>query len=215
MFAAAFFDMDGLFLDSETHWHDAQLEFCARYGYQWDDEDQRICIGGPLSRVGQYIAEVCKIDLSGSDVEAEIIAMMLVKLRASVHVMPGAMDAVLLLKAIAPVALVSASPRNLMDAGLASLPNDLFEFTISADDVRRTKPHPDPYLAAAARLGVDPRECVVFEDSIPGITAARSAGMYVVAVPQFIEVAAASRQRVIATLEGLDRTFLNEIYLEN
>jgi HAD superfamily hydrolase (TIGR01509 family) len=125
------------------------------------------------------------------------------------------MDAVLLLKAIAPVALVSASPRNLMDAGLASLPTNLFEFTISSADVRRTKPHPDPYLAAATRLGVDPRECVVFEDSIPGITAARSAGMYVVAVPQFIEVAAASRQRVIATLEGLDRKFLNEIYQEN
>jgi HAD superfamily hydrolase (TIGR01509 family) len=211
-FKAAFFDMDGLFLDSEPQWHQSQQELCARYGYSWDDEDQRICIGGPLSRVGIYISEVCAKDMSGADVVEELTQMMLLKLSAEATLMPGAFDAVNRVRELMPVALVSASPRNLMDAALSTLPSDFFSFTISADDVERTKPFPDPYLEAARRMNVASSECVVFEDSLTGISSAQEAGCAVIAVPHYVEVIESRSVKVAQSLHEVNAIVLKDFY---
>jgi HAD superfamily hydrolase (TIGR01509 family) len=211
-FSAAFFDMDGLFLDSEPQWHQSQQEICARYSYSWDDDDQRICIGGPLSRVGDYISDICAHDMTGPEVVEELTKMMLVKLSSKAILMRGAFDAVERVRQAMPVALVSASPRILMDAALTTLPKDFFQFTISADDVTRTKPFPDPYLEAAKRMGVEPRSCVVFEDSLTGIASAKSAGCAVVAVPHYVDVALAPKVRVVDSLEKVSLDFLETFY---
>jgi HAD superfamily hydrolase (TIGR01509 family) len=211
-FSAAFFDMDGLFLDSEPQWHQSQQEICARYSYSWDDDDQRICIGGPLSRVGDYISDICAHDMSGAQVVEELTQMMLVKLSTKAILMPGAFDAVERISQVMPVALVSASPRILMDAALTTLPENFFQFTISADDVTRTKPFPDPYLEAAKRMGVPPASCVVFEDSLTGIASAKSAGCAVVAVPHYVDVALAPKVRVVTSLEEVSLDFLESFY---
>jgi HAD superfamily hydrolase (TIGR01509 family) len=208
-FSAAFFDMDGLFLDSEPQWHQSQQEICARYSYSWDDDDQRICIGGPLSRVGDYISDICAHDMTGPQVVAELTEMMLVKLSTKAILMPGAYDAVERVRQVMPVALVSASPRILMDAALTTLPEKFFQFSISADDVTRTKPFPDPYLEAAKRMGVSTQSCVVFEDSLTGIASAKSAGCAVVAVPHYVEVALAPRVRVVTSLNEVSLDFLD------
>jgi HAD superfamily hydrolase (TIGR01509 family) len=214
-FKAAFFDMDGLFLDSEPQWHQSQQEVCARYGYSWNDEDQRICIGGPLSRVGDYISQVCAHDMSGSQVVEELTQMMLLKLSSHAELMPGAFDAVNRVRALMPVALVSASPRNLMDAALSTLDPNFFSFTISADDVKRTKPFPDPYLMAAERMRESPEDCVVFEDSLTGISSAREAGCAVIAVPHYIEVAEEKNLKVIKSLESVNSHMLRDFYEKN
>jgi HAD superfamily hydrolase (TIGR01509 family) len=211
-FSAAFFDMDGLFLDSEPQWHLSQQEICARYSYSWDDDDQRICIGGPLSRVGDYISEICAHDMTGPEVVQELTEMMLVKLSTKAILMPGAFDAVERVRKVMPVALVSASPRILMDAALTTLPANFFQFSISADDVARTKPFPDPYIEAAKRMGVTTGSCVVFEDSLTGIASAKSAGCAVVAVPHYVEVALAPKVRVVTSLEDVSLEFLEEFH---
>jgi HAD superfamily hydrolase (TIGR01509 family) len=211
-FSAAFFDMDGLFLDSEPQWHQSQQEICARYSYTWDDDDQRICIGGPLSRVGDYISDICAHDKTGPQVVQELTDMMLVKLSAKAILMPGAFDAVERVRQVMPVALVSASPRILMDAALTTLPQGFFQFSISADDVTRTKPFPDPYIEAAKRMGVARSSCVVFEDSLTGIASAKSAGCAVVAVPHYVEVAIAPKVRVVTSLEEVSLEFLEQFY---
>jgi HAD superfamily hydrolase (TIGR01509 family) len=211
-FSAAFFDMDGLFLDSEPQWHLSQQEICARYSYAWDDDDQRICIGGPLSRVGDYISDICAHDMTGPQVVQELTEMMLVKLSTKAILMPGAFDAVERVRQVMPVALVSASPRILMDAALTTLPKDFFQFSISADDVARTKPFPDPYLEAAKRMGVPTGSCVVFEDSLTGIASAKSAGCAVVAVPHYVEVALAPKVRVVTSLEEVTLDFLENFH---
>ena len=204
--------MDGLFLDSEPQWHQSQQEICARYSYSWDDDDQRICIGGPLSRVGDYISDICAHDMTGPQVVEELTQMMLVKLSSKAILMRGAFDAVERVRQVMPVALVSASPRILMDAALTTLPNNFFQFTISADDVARTKPFPDPYLEAAKRMGVDPATCVVFEDSLTGIASAKSAGCAVVAVPHYVDVALALKVRVVDSLEAVSLDFLETFF---
>jgi HAD superfamily hydrolase (TIGR01509 family) len=211
-FSAAFFDMDGLFLDSEPQWHQSQQEICARYSYSWDDDDQRICIGGPLSRVGDYISDICAHDMTGPQVVQELTEMMLVKLSTKAILMPGAFAAVERVREVMPVALVSASPRILMDAALTTLPRDFFKFTISADDVIRTKPFPDPYLEAAKRMGLAPGDTVVFEDSLTGIASAKSAGCAVVAVPHYVDVALALKVRVVKSLEDVSLQFLQEFH---
>ena len=204
--------MDGLFLDSEPQWHLSQQEICARYSYSWDDDDQRICIGGPLSRVGDYISDICAHDMTGPQVVQELTEMMLVKLSTKAILMPGAFDAVERVRKVMPVALVSASPRILMDAALTTLPANFFQFSISADDVARTKPFPDPYIEAAKRMGVTTSSCVVFEDSLTGIASAKSAGCAVVAVPHYVEVALAPKVRVVTSLEDVSLEFLEEFH---
>jgi HAD superfamily hydrolase (TIGR01509 family) len=212
-FSAAFFDMDGLFLDSEPQWHLSQQEICARYSYLWDDDDQRICIGGPLSRVGDYISDICAHDMTGAQVVQELTEMMLVKLSTKAILMPGAFAAVERVRQVMPVALVSASPRILMDAALTTLPEDFFQFSISADDVARTKPFPDPYLEAAKRMGVTTGSAVVFEDSLTGIASAKSAGCAVVAVPHYVEVILAPKVRVVTSLDDVTLEFLEQFHL--
>jgi len=94
---------------------------------------------------------------------------------------PGARDFVHMLP-VERWAVVTSAWRRLAEIrlGLAGLP--LPAALITADDVKRSKPHPDGYLAAAARLGVEPAECLVFEDAPAGIEAAIAAGMNVVGV---------------------------------
>jgi beta-phosphoglucomutase-like phosphatase (HAD superfamily) len=92
------------------------------------------------------------------------------------------------------------------------LPRDFFKFTISADDVIRTKPFPDPYLEAAKRMGLAPGDTVVFEDSLTGIASAKSAGCAVVAVPHYVDVALAPKVRVVKSLEDVSLQFLQEFH---
>ena len=99
---------------------------------------------------------------------------------------PGAVE---LLDAVAgagvPAALVSSSYRRLVDAALAELGAGRFAVTVAGDEVDHAKPHPEPYDTAARRLGLDPRRCVVLEDSEAGARSAAAAGCPCVVVPTF------------------------------
>jgi HAD superfamily hydrolase (TIGR01509 family) len=150
--------------------------------------------------------------MTGPEVVEELTQMMLVKLSSQALLMPGAFDAVIRIREQMPVALVSASPRNLMDAALVSLPDQFFAFSISADDVERTKPFPDPYLQAVARMGLEPHECVVFEDSLTGIKSAKAAGCAVVAVPHYVEVALEPKVRIVSSLNDVSLDYLRDFH---
>ncbi len=82
-----------------------------------------------------------------------------------------------------PTAVVTSSNRESLEHSLAQLGVDTSALvTICAEDVQRSKPAPDGFLAAAARLGIEPSRCLVFEDSIAGLRAARAAGMTAIAI---------------------------------
>jgi len=82
-----------------------------------------------------------------------------------------------------PMAVASGGPAAIVEPSLkATGLYDLFDAVVTLDDVGRAKPEPDLFLEAARRLGVPPGRCLVFEDSLPGIEAARQAGMHVVDV---------------------------------
>jgi HAD superfamily hydrolase (TIGR01509 family) len=110
-------------------------------------------------------------------------------LRAGVPWRPGAKELLGALNAAGvPLALVTATHRHLVDVALLTIGAEHFDAVVAGDEVDETKPHPMPYLTAAAMVGAEARNCVAVEDSPNGITSARAAGCAVLAVPCEIEL---------------------------
>lgn len=213
-FDAVFFDMDGLTINSEPQWLEAEIELTAPYGYNWTTEDQAACLGGPLWRVGQYMSDVCNGAQDGSYFHNAIVQLMANKVRQFADFMPGAKFLLSQLhKAEIPLALVSASPRIIVDAALGHVQPIPFRMTISSDDVTETKPNPEGYLKAATLLGVDIANCLILEDSATGVKAAQASGAKVIAVPHLVKIAENAQTKVVHSLEELSYSRLKDLYL--
>lgn len=212
-FDAVFFDMDGLMVDSEPEWFQSEIEVTKPFGYTWLESDQIACLGGPLSRVGQYMYDKCGRVESPSFFTQELIRVQAEKMRGNTPTMPGAVELVRNLQSHGvKTALVSASPRNIVDAVLDNLGHDLFPFSISSDDVVNTKPQPDCYLKAAAISQSKITNCLVFEDSLTGMSAATASGAYLIAVPHLVSIEESARVRVIKSLRQLDFEKLQQLH---
>ena len=211
-FDAVFFDMDGLMVDSEPEWLLSEIEVTAPYGYTWVEQDQVACLGGPLSKVGQYMFDRCGKVESAQFFTQRLIDTQVSRMRRNTPTMPGAIELVRELQSHGvKTALVSASPRNIVDAVLDNLGHDLFPFSISSDDVENTKPHPESYLKAAKMSGSDIANCLVFEDSLTGMSSAIASGAHLIGVPHLVTIEESARVRVIKSLEQLSFSKLMEL----
>jgi HAD superfamily hydrolase (TIGR01509 family) len=181
---AVLFDMDGLLVDSEPLWFEAERAVMARMGGPWTEADQHQLMGGTLTNsVGYMRARALRPaepELVGAwllDTMATLIAERGVPLMAGATELLAELDA-----AGIPKALVTSAQRRIMNAVLAST-GLVFAVTVCSEDVRQSKPDPEPYLRAAALLGEAPGGCVALEDSPRGISSAQAAGCPVIAVP--------------------------------
>jgi HAD superfamily hydrolase (TIGR01509 family) len=214
-FEAVFFDMDGLMVDSEPEWFISETEVTAPFDYNWLEVDQIACLGGPLSKVGQYMFEKCGQQESPDYFTQTLIDTQVARMRENIPTMPGAIELVQELQSHGvKTALVSASPRNIVNAVLDNLGHNLFPFSISADDVTRTKPDPEGYIKAASLSGSDISNCLIFEDSLTGMNAAIASGAFLVGVPHLVTIAESERVRVIRSLEQLSYSKLKELKLD-
>jgi HAD superfamily hydrolase (TIGR01509 family) len=214
-FEAVFFDMDGLMVDSEPDWFLSEIEVTKPFGYTWLETDQIACLGGPLSKVGQYMFDKCGQQNSPEYFTQTLIDTQVARMRGNTPTMPGAVKLVRELQSHGvKTALVSASPRNIVDAVLDNLGHDLFPFSISSDDVVNTKPDPEAYLKAADMSGTNISNCLVFEDSITGMSAAIASGAYLIAVPHLVSIEESPRVRVINSLEQLSFSKLTDLKLD-
>lgn len=177
------FDCDGTLVDSEPLARCAWERTLAPHGYRVTDDDLEACIGLPYPRVHAYFAE--RAELPAADVFWPGFARELFGL-IDAELAPFA-DATTTASELRErgfwVAVASSSPRERLDrtlerAGLGGA----FDVTVAGDEVRNGKPAPDMFLAAAERLGVAPEDCVVVEDSPPGVQAGVAAGMVTLAV---------------------------------
>ena len=199
-------------VDSEPQWFISEKAVTAPFGYSWLEEDQLACLGGPLSKVGQYMYDKCGQQQSPGYFTQTLIETQVARMRGDTPTMPGAIELVRELQSNGiKTGLVSASPRNIVDAVLASLGHDLFPFSISSDDVVETKPHPEGYLKAATITGSDISNCLIFEDSLTGMSAAIASGAYLIGVPHLVSIAESERVRVIKSLEQLSFAKLAEL----
>jgi HAD superfamily hydrolase (TIGR01509 family) len=194
-------------------WLEGETELMARYGHVWTHEDQVHCLGGPLTRVGDYMFSLVSTQ-SPQFFTKTLVEIVVAKLAAGTQLMPGAQKLARVLKESGvPIAMVSASPRNIVNAVLSGVDHD-FATTISSDDVKKTKPDPEGYLKAAEFFGVDITNCLVFEDSLTGVAAATASGAFLIAVPHFVTVNESPRVRVIKSLEELNIEVLANYYTE-
>lgn len=211
---ALLFDMDGLLVSSEETWFEVETDVMATLGAPWGPEHQAALVGGPMDKSVQYMLTVAdRPDVSADWLARELLERMEARLREGpVRWMPGAVE---LLTAATdaglPTALVSSAARRVMDAVLDAVGRDRFACTVSADDVARTKPFPDPYLAACGQLGVDPAAAAALEDSATGAASARAAGCVTVAVPSVAPVDPAAVHAVVSSLTEVDLPWLGRL----
>lgn len=202
-YSAIFFDMDGLLINSEPLWLESETEMMAQYGYQWLESDQAACLGGPLDRVGNYMSGLIGGKRDGHSLMLEIIERMVEKFQGELPLMPGAIELISDLRENSvELTLVSASPRSLVDAALATFEINPFIRSISSNEVKVSKPDPEGYLLAASSGSHAIDNCLIFEDSLTGVTAAEASGAWVVAVPHLVPISESGKVTVTDSLEN-------------
>ncbi|MEV7418031.1 HAD family phosphatase [Streptomyces sp. NPDC089919] len=206
---AVLFDMDGTLVDTEVLWWRTTEEIAAGLGYALTEADAGEVVGRAVPDTAAHLVSVT----GGGDVAAvgeALTAAFFGRVEAGAPLRPGAQRLLTALERDGvPFALVSASPRVVVDSvvggALAHVP---FAFTLSADDTALTKPHPDPYRAAAERFGLAPAECVAVEDSPDGAASAEAAGCGVLVVPSMMAVPESPGRTFAAGLDRVDPEFL-------
>lgn len=175
------YDCDGTLIDTETLYGEVSLAACHALGLtEWTIDDYVDSVVGIPWSDGVKIIEAAHGRALPADFEQGIEDAVALRLESELRALPGvreALDAIDGRRCVASSTSLAPLRRNLAITGLI----DLFDPHIfSASQVARGKPHPDVFLFAATQMGVQPRDCLVIEDSVPGVLAARAAGMQVV-----------------------------------
>lgn len=209
--AAVLWDMDGTLVDTEPFWMAAEGALAAEFGLAWTAEHAARMIGLPLVEAAEVL-RAHGVDLVADDVVDRLLGQVVARVREVVPWQPGARELLDALgRAGVPCALVTMSYRPLTDAVLAGLPGDTFAVVVPGDEVTHGKPHPEPYLVAAERLGVDPTACVALEDSPPGIASALAAGARTIGVQHIAPVVARPGLSRVGSLEQVDLEVLGRV----
>jgi HAD superfamily hydrolase (TIGR01509 family) len=199
--AAVLWDMDGTLIDSEPYWMSAETELVEAHGGIWTRADALSMIGKSMS-VCTAALRSRGVDLPDDAIRDFLHERVAAGVASVVPWQAGAQDLLsALVAAGVPLALVTSSFSVLADPFARMV--GVFDVVVSGDEVRHSKPHPEPYLTAAERLGVDISRCVAIEDSPSGLASARSAGARVIAVEVLVPVVApvgVSRMRSLEVL---------------
>ena len=186
MIRAAIFDMDGTLVNSEGCWRNAEREVFGAVGIEITEAMSAVTAPmTPRQVTEHWYQHQPWPDPQFDEMESAVVRRVAEQLRDECLALPGAREALQRCRSLGwRIALASNSPALLCELVLERLGfAGYFHEVVSVDDVERGKPDPDIYLLAARRLGVEPRECVAFEDTPTGATAALAAGMRVVAIP--------------------------------
>jgi HAD superfamily hydrolase (TIGR01509 family) len=182
---AVIFDLDGVIVDSEIWWDEARREFAAQRGRSWSEADRAAVMGANSRQWSATMRDRLHLDEPDRQIERAIVEAVVERYRREgAPIIPGAVEAVRRIGRAWPTAVASSAHGEVIDAALeATGLTGVFRVVVSSDEVERGKPEPDVYLEAARRLGVDPRRCLVVEDSLNGVKAAKAAGMTCVLIP--------------------------------
>ncbi len=186
---AALFDMDGLLIDSEAVYIKAMQAAARSFELEMPLEFCHSMVGIPRAECNVMIQERYGEGFNLEEFRGVYSANVSRLMEARVPVKAGVVEVLAFLAehgipcGVATSALRATAESHLGRAGL--LPR--FATLVARDDVERAKPFPDIYLEAARRLAVPPRNCIAFEDSSPGLTAAHAAGTMAIMVPDILQ----------------------------
>ena len=211
--AAVLWDMDGTLIDSEPYWMKSEGAFAKAHNSPWTEQDG-------LSLVGMSLYDSSKIikERVGSDLEPEAIIDRLTdevtaQLKQEILWRPGAKELLQLLrKKKIKTALVTMSMHRMAKEVVDAIGFDAFDVIVAGDDVRNGKPHPEPYLKAAELLGVNPEDCVAFEDSISGLRSAEAAGTKAVGIKNIVDIPSQPGRIIWQTLQGVSINDLKGLF---
>ena len=213
---AVIFDMDGVIFDSERLLLESWQVVAARHGFDGIEETLQKCFGVNVTASRRFYFERYGDDFPLDVYKAEAAELFWARCAGTGHppVKPGARELLAFLRdRNVPLALASSTRSEVVRtelerAGLL----DFFRVVIGGDQIPRSKPEPDIFLAAAAALGEAPADCAVIEDSFNGVRAARAAGTRPVMVPDMVPPDGEMAEKAEVILPDLDaaRDYLAE-----
>ncbi|MFJ4252642.1 HAD family hydrolase [Microbacterium sp. NPDC090003] len=200
---AVLWDMDGTVVDTEPYWMAAETRLVESFGGTWTHADALQLVGSGL------IDSAIILQNAGVRMEAEAIVAHLTDevqnlLRTEgVPFRPGARELLLDLKqAGVTTALVTMSLRRMALSVVDLIDFPAFDLVVAGDDVDNPKPHPEPYLQAAALLDIDIADAIVIEDSPTGVRAGIASGAVTLGVPHIVPLDDLGAHEFWPTLEG-------------
>ena len=177
MFRAIIFDMDGIIVDSEPAHVQAEKKVFKKHGVTASREDLRYFVGRTDEDVMTYIKQKYNITAEVEYLVSEKRLLYRAFRRNHLRLMDGFRELAQELFSKYPLALTTSSIKKDTDFVLEKFKlHDLFKVVVTAEDVTRTKPDPEPYARTVELLGLRPEQCVVIEDAINGLVSAREAG---------------------------------------
>ncbi len=197
--------MDGTLVDTEPYWIEVEFALVAEYGGTWSMEHALNLVGNDLLVSAEYIRRHGGVDLEPAVIVERLLDGVVARISESVPWQPGARQLLAgLVDAGIPCALVTMSYERFVAPVLEALPEGTFATVVTGDTVTIGKPHPEPYLRAAAELGVDPADCVAIEDSNTGAKSAVAAGCTVLVVPNHVPVLDGERRVFVDSLAEVE-----------
>ena len=208
---AVIFDMDGVLVDSEPLWKIAMQEVFSSLGSNLEKTDFQKTVGLRIDEVISYWKPIENWVPEIKEIEIDIVTKMVDLIHHQSCPLPGVIETLDFLKLKTPIGLATSSPQKLIDAVLKTLDvKQYFNAIQSAETETQGKPHPAVFLSAAKKLNVRPEKCLVIEDSLNGIIAAKAARMDAVCIPEKTHIPNPKMNLADFQFENMT-DFLNEI----
>lgn len=190
MIEAVIFDLDGLLIDSEPLWQEAEILVFKQVNLLLTSELCRQTQGLRIDEVVDYwYRQYPWTNLSKLEVEKLIVSKVIELIHLKGQPLPGVAQAIAFVKnQNVKIALASSSASQIIQAALQKLNlTEVFVEIYSAESEVLGKPHPGVYLTTAQKLKIPPQSCLALEDSLNGVLAAKAAHMKCIAIPEAIQ----------------------------
>ncbi|MEZ5086035.1 MAG: HAD family phosphatase [Tessaracoccus sp.] len=180
---AVLWDFDGTLIDSEPIWAQGERAVMHRRDVPWDNSHDASFVGQSMETTARHMARALGDEELWPELANEVEIYVAKRLGEALPWIDGARE---LLEDVAGrgvrMAVVTASSNRILEAARPHLERYV-DTIVTSNDVVNHKPHPEAYLTAMTRLGMGAQECLVVEDSVPGVASGRAAGAVVYAVP--------------------------------
>jgi HAD superfamily hydrolase (TIGR01509 family) len=211
--AAVLWDMDGTLVDSEHYWLSSEKSLAAEHQEVWSAQDGLDLVGMSLYESSKIIKQKIGSDLEPEQIIQRLTDSVVAKLAVSIPWRPGAQELLLELKKHKiKTALVTMSMSRMANQVVDQIPFQAFDVVVAGDDVVNGKPDPEAYLRAAELLGVNPADCITFEDSLTGLRSAEAAGTIAIGIPNIIPIPQKAGRIIWPTLEGVRVSDLRKLF---